>query len=127
VIVVGGTGVIAQAVEETLRNSFGSTNVKRIGGLDRYETAYYLAKESLKDDFKMTTTAVAVASGLDFADAISASFFCGKKAFPLLLSRPDKGSYWAVKYINDYKPMGKYIFGGTGAISLEAEIKLFPY
>lgn len=126
-IIVGGTGVVSEKVEEMLKSKLGVSAVERVGGRDRYETAYRVSLRSLSTDFGFRKDAVAVVSGLSFADALSASFYCGVRAFPVLLTMPDAGSYWAKQFLNQYKPAEKNIFGGTGAVSLTAEMQLFSY
>ena len=127
VIIVGDTGVVSEKVEEVLKSKLGTSAVERVGGKDRYETAYKIALRSLNSDFGFNSNSIAVVSGLSFADALSASFYCGACVFPVLLTKPDTGSYWAKQYLNQFRPAEKNIFGGTGAVSLIAEIQLFSY
>lgn len=124
-IIIGGLGVIKVSVENQLKSVFGAENVLRWAGLDRYETAYVVAKNSLS--FSFETSKCALANGENFPDALSSSFFCGSNSAVLLLTPSNSGSSWAVKFVKEYKPFIRYIFGGEGAVSLESEKDVFSY
>ena len=68
VVIVGGEGVVTPNVENELKSM--SLNISRLGGIDRYETSYLIAKEVAENiDIEGAT----VVSGLDWHDALIAS------------------------------------------------------
>lgn len=127
IIIIGGEGAVSQSLEMQLKSAFQPENVVRWSGKDRYETAYQVAKNSLLAPFSMDSSGCAVATGESFADALSASFFCGEKKIPLVLTPTSFGSYWARKFVLENRPVVRVIFGGEGAVSLTAETNIFSY
>lgn len=83
--IVGGTGVIPDAVMESLEST--SVTSKRVaGGADRYETASQLAEYLVKAaGFRWST--VNVASGESLVDALAGSAFAARNSGPLLFAR----------------------------------------
>ncbi|MGV7535305.1 cell wall-binding repeat-containing protein, partial [Mycobacterium kansasii] len=68
VVIVGGEGVVTPNVENELKSM--GLNISRLGGIDRYETSYLIAKEVAENiDIEGAT----VVSGLDWHDALIAS------------------------------------------------------
>lgn len=93
--------------------------VVRLSGSGRYETAYEVAdtyKETLGTD---QLNAVIVATGSNFADALSGSYLASVKKAPILLTNGKKEN---VAQLHDYikanvkKGGTVYILGGTGAV-----------
>ncbi|WDC84986.1 cell wall-binding repeat-containing protein [Caloramator sp. mosi_1] len=105
VYVVSGPQVISAEVKDALRSA-GMT-VKELGGKDRYETAYNIAKELGSAD-----TAVVVNGVTGLADAMSIAPVAAAKGWPIILASKDdvndtyKGNY------NKY-----YVIGGENALS----------
>ncbi len=98
--------------------------VYRLSGSDRYETAYKVAdtyKEVLGVD-KFET--VIVATGTNFADALSGSYLASVKNAPILLTNGKNNniaqlcSYLDTNVVNGGKV---YLLGGTGAVSQKVE------
>jgi alpha-tubulin suppressor-like RCC1 family protein/putative cell wall-binding protein len=112
VYIIGGTGVIGSAFETKL-TSMGYSNIKRLGGTDRYNTDMLIAN----DVNVPQGTPVFIASGENFPDALSIASFSGSKQYPILLVGtnylPDKTRNFIT---NDY-PSTVYIAGGTGVVS----------
>lgn len=103
VIIVGGTGVVSDAVKEELEDLV-SGNVTRLGGTNRYATSLEVAKELDKND-------VVLVNGLNFVDAVAASAL----GLPILYVKQNSME----DYIEDYlatRASVKFI-GGTGVIS----------
>lgn len=115
VIIVGGEGVIDSSVVQALKNR-GISNVKRLGGSDRYATNAAI----IKDVNPKQGTPVIVASAASFADALSISSISSYKGYPIILSNPtmEKKTKDLVASIN---PSKVYIVGGTGVISSTTE------
>lgn len=94
-----------------------ASNVERIYGANRYETAFKAA-DALKEQMNTEKFGtIIVASGKTFADALPGSYLAAKKDAPILLI--DASSAEAVKiYIeNNLKSGGKvYVLGGKSAI-----------
>ena len=109
VIVVGGTGVITDAVDAELLGM--GIHVRRVFGYDRYETAAAIAKEL------GSPSEVFVVAGTDFPDALSVASIAGIKQIPILLV-PQNDLPDAVKnYVNSQSISKSYIIGNSGVIS----------
>lgn len=79
VIVIGGIGSISEDVINTL-HSYGIKTIERIGGKDRFEVAYNIAK-------KMGTTDTAIiANGFNFSDALAIAPFAARNGYIILLA-----------------------------------------
>ena len=104
----------------------------RICGEDRFATSLEAAEElkaKLAEDGKLVDgkfANIVVASGLDFADALSGSYLAAKKDAPVILVADGKVMDTVVNYIKEnLAENGKvYILGGTGAVSEAFEEKL---
>ncbi|MHB9003631.1 MAG: cell wall-binding repeat-containing protein, partial [Coriobacteriia bacterium] len=68
VIVLGGTGAVSSAVENALTKSFGTSNVHRLAGANRYATAVDVATYGV-DRFGLSWDGLAIATGASFPDA----------------------------------------------------------
>jgi putative cell wall-binding protein len=93
--------------------------VIRLAGGHRYETAF-LAANRMKANLDIEKfDAVVVASGINFADALSGSYLAAVKNAPILLA---SGVDWVDALVKDYisanlNPGGTvYILGGTSAV-----------
>lgn len=114
VYIVGGDTVVPASLEKSLKSA-GCT-VKRIYGKNRYDTNIAVLKEA-----GVTTEQILIASGADYADALSASAV-GK---PILLVAgttnsltPNQKTYLSsLKKANPSALSKAYIIGGTGAVS----------
>lgn len=82
VLIVGGTGAVSKAVEDTLTTN--GLTVKRFSGSDRFGTAMDIASKEFP-----TATDVALVYAYDFADALSISSYAGFKGMPVLLADKD--------------------------------------
>ena len=101
-----------------------TTEVVRLYGENRYDTAYAVAdvlKETLGAE---KFDAVVVATGQNFADALAGSFLASEKSAPILLTNGEEEN---IAELHDYIKAnvaegGKvYILGGTGAVPEDAE------
>jgi Putative cell wall-binding domain len=111
VIIVGGTGVVPTAIENTIKTQL-NTDVTRYGGSDRYETSVKIAK-SLGN-----TSKIVLASGRDFADALSAAPAASIEGIPVVLTQPDQLPSTTSDYIKGNTNLTKtYVIGGTGSVS----------
>jgi len=105
-IVVGGTGVISEA----LFNSLSSAT--RIAGKNRFGTAVELAKY-----FTPGTERVYLATGMNFADAITGGVLAAKNGNGMLLIQQDRIPQSVKDYIDNNNYSQVAAFGGSGAIS----------
>ena len=112
VYIMGGNAVVTERFEDSL----SEFNVSRLGGADRYETNLLTLKQ-LNLSGKDT---IIIASGLDYADALSAS----STGLPVMIVG-DKLTDSQIAYL---KTLGGddtyYIAGGTAAVSSEVEKQL---
>ncbi len=121
-----GTGIFGSA-------SWGSGSAplavaERLYGDDRYDTAIQVAEELRENLSGKRFSAVVVADGRDFADALSGTALADVENAPILLVNPaneDKVADYIGEHM-DYS--GKvYILGGTSAVSagFEKEVERF--
>lgn len=119
VYIVGGTGVIPDAVAKATGKTF-----VRIAGDDRFETAVAVA-EKLKE-LGVSTEKVVIARSDDYADALAAAAV--KPAMPILFAGKAKDTSLADATEHALTALGvkdAVIVGGTGAVSaaIEEQIK----
>ncbi|KPU44137.1 N-acetylmuramoyl-L-alanine amidase LytC precursor [Oxobacter pfennigii] len=113
IIIIGGTGVISQSVETSLKDN--GLNVKRLFGLNRYETSLAVAGYS---DANFINEVV-VATGEDFPDALSIASIAAKLGMPIILSPKDVLMDGVKEYIRDKEIEKSYVIGGIGVIGDE--------
>ncbi|MFL0245395.1 cell wall-binding repeat-containing protein [Candidatus Clostridium stratigraminis] len=113
VYIIGGTGVISQNVENTIK-ALG-IKVTRLGGIDRYKTSLLVAKELAKE--LGASTKVAIASGENFPDAVSVAAPAALSSMPILLSNKSTIDNEIKQFITSTSRDVVYVIGGTGAIS----------
>ncbi len=124
VFLIGGTGAISATVESAVKAISSSISVSRIGGLDRYETAYLIGKElKSKKGSAMSTTAV-IATGLNFPDALAVSSLAAYKSMPILLVKKDIIPWSTSQGISEFGITSTIIMGGTGVVSDAVAAKL---
>jgi len=116
VYIIGGSGVVGTAVENTLKGL--GINVIRIAGINRYETSIEVAK------YLGTVTAAVIASGESFPDALSIASIAGAKQMPILLTDKNTLPTSVESYIKNNNITKGYIVGGTGVVSSNVESKL---
>lgn len=89
-----------------------ASDVRRVAGVTRYDTAV-----ALSQDAYTSASDVIVATGQDYADALSASALAGMVQGPILLTTPNTLSSVTTTEIMRLGATGVYIVGGTGAVS----------
>lgn len=110
--VVGGTQVISEAVFNQLPDP------ERISGKDRYDTSAQVAD-------LLPGHSSFVATGTNFADALSGSVLAAMYGEPIILTRPTGLSEEAKAFFNYYGVMNYTILGGTAAVSSDVEQALW--
>ncbi|QDO87485.1 hypothetical protein FNH13_03320 [Ornithinimicrobium ciconiae] len=101
----GGTDTVDLVVHPDL--------VERIGGANRYETA----AAASADAFEPGVDTVYVATGADFADALSGSALAGHLGAPVLLVKPDGVPAVTATELERLAPGKVVVLGGTAAVS----------
>lgn len=118
VTIVGGEDNISTAVETELAQGYAVT---RIGGSSSYDTAALIARTTRSVRGALPTingqTAVLLASGEDFADALTLSGPAHDGAFPLLLTSAAQLSPEAAAAIEELDPQQIVVAGGSQAVS----------
>lgn len=96
--------------------------VTRLEGANRYETSVAISKANHKDPEKVKN--VVIASGEDFADALSGAGLALQLDAPILLTAKGGLSKEVKEEIERLRPEKVYILGGTSAVSetVESEI-----
>ncbi len=87
VYILGGEAAISRDVEAAIANLDGVTNVRRLAGIDRYETSRLIAEEIYSFDAGPGPTFLV--RGDDFADAAACSCQAARSGRPILLTRHD--------------------------------------
>lgn len=95
----------------------------RIGGTDRYATAVRLSETR----FTPGVPVVYLASGLGFADALSAGPVADKGSGPILLVQPNAIPASTKSELARLQPVRIVILGGTSAVSTDVQIEAANY
>ncbi|MFE9234240.1 cell wall-binding repeat-containing protein [Cellulosimicrobium funkei] len=93
--------------------------VDRLSGADRYETALRLAQE-----YEPGVPVVYVASGLSYADALSAGPAAAYRGGPLLLTPPSQAPSRVVDEVRRLRPQRIVVVGGYGAVAQRVQVQL---
>jgi len=114
--VIGGESSISEDVFSELEDIFEDAGVDRLAGDNRYETASEVASE-----VGLAGGEVIIASGENFADAVSVGAFSASTGIPVLLANsaglPDE-TVSVLEDIYDAEPATEvYIVGGTAAVA----------
>lgn len=117
---MGGEGAISKQTAEQIKQIQGVLSVDRIAGSDRYDTSQkvYDYGEKLGAWDKSETKTAIVASGQNFADALSMSPYAYATGSPILLANSEgnltKESFKELFHSNFEQIV---IAGGTGVVS----------
>jgi len=114
VIIAGGEGVITKKVENQIK-SLGISNIKRLGGKDRYETSFEIIKYIDANLYDVEN--IIVANGFAEADLMSISPIAGRDNMPIVLTRKDTINSNAYAWLKNENINNSYIVGGSGVIS----------
>lgn len=108
VFIIGGTGVVSTNIEKQL--DIMKIGHERIAGNDRYDTSLKVAQIIGNDK------GIVLASGENFADALSIAPIAAVKEMPILLTSKNNLPQGAKQYIQN-STQKCYIVGGVGVIS----------
>ena len=124
IVIMGGPAAISNAVQAELRRVSGITNVPRLWGADRYETAIEIAERVVRDAGDVgqlcgtSSRAVFIATGRNSADALAASPAAYAARTPVLLVDPKSNALHrgVADFIEDHGIDTAVILGGTSAV-----------
>jgi putative cell wall-binding protein len=108
-IVLGGTSAVSTTVEDQLK-TLGITNIERLAGQNRFETASLIAAKLGGNP----NTAI-VAYGYNYPDALSVASYAAQKGYPILLTNTND-----VPSVTTDQLAGKtktIVVGGEAAVS----------
>lgn len=123
VIIVGGSAAVPESVRTTLVGK--GLTVRRIGGVDRYETASLIGREVL--GYGQNGGRVYVARGDDFADALSLGPLAYRNKAPLLLVKPTTVPSSTRSLLSASAFSSGCIAGGTVAVSPRVAAEIDSY
>lgn len=115
VIIVGGINSITRSVENSLIYYDKDSDIERIAGDNRYETSAALAEKLIKVAGNKNTAIIA--SGENFADALTAGAYAAGENYPILLVQKYSINEKVAKVINDNKINKTILAGGVNSIS----------
>lgn len=110
IAIVGGESAIGAKAAASLG---GYGEVERIAGIDRYDTAAAISRDS----YPAGADTVYLATGVDFPDALAAGPAAAADRAPLLLVQPDRLPGAAREELKRLKPARVVVLGGKNAIS----------
>lgn len=116
-IIIGGIGAVPQEIQDELIQR--QISVERIGGADRYETSYLIAKKL------PSSKTIAIVTGENYADALSISPAAGYRGIPIILNPYGSESTYVSRYITENNVSTTYILGSEGVLSKNA-VKNMP-
>ncbi len=112
IVVLGGAGVISEAVAAALVRYQTGGGVERIGGTDRYATAALVSQRT----FAPGLAAAYVATGLAFPDALVGGAAAARAGSPVLLTRPGGLPPSTVAELRRLAPARIVVLGGPNAV-----------
>jgi putative cell wall-binding protein len=113
IVVLGGTGVVSDAVVNALRGYATSGAITRIAGADRYATAAALSTWA----FAPNVPVAFVATGNDFPDALAGGVAAGRMGGPVLLVTGNGIPSATVAALQALRPARIFVLGGTSVVS----------
>ncbi|WP_412523889.1 cell wall-binding repeat-containing protein [Clostridium sp. JS66] len=112
IYILGGEASVSAKFENYL-NSIGYDNIKRLGGIDRFDTNRIIVNFlNIKKN-----TPVVIVNGFGFSDALSVSSIAASKGYPIIMSDSSKLSEQAREMLKDIEPSKAFIIGGEGSIN----------
>lgn len=114
-VVVGGTGAVSAAVEQSLPGS-----VTRIAGRDRYETSVRAAEHAISS-LGFDPKVIYIATGERYPDALTSGVCAAMSRNPLVLVKPNLPlSQSTEQFVWNLPPLKLIkVIGGEGAVSQE--------
>lgn len=110
--VIGGTGAVSKKVANELPGK-----VERISGVTRFETASEIIRE-----FNLGDQQALVATGFNFADALTGAVLAASKNAPLLLVKDGQVTEPIETTIAQRKIQNFILLGGTQAVNVDQDL-----
>ncbi|WP_335871112.1 cell wall-binding repeat-containing protein [Bacillus sp. 2205SS5-2] len=117
-VLVGGSAAISENVEKQLFQK----NPTRIAGKDRFETSVNIASE-----LKIPIDMVSIATGENFADALTGSVLAAKYYQPIILVKKNEIPAPVRNYLMEKDSLFYTILGGDAAVSPNVVEELASY
>lgn len=118
-IIIGGYSAVSEAIENKLDNKgYGTGDVERIDGSNRYETSVLVAQW-----FFDNPDVIIVAYGKNFPDGLCAGVYAHYMNRPLILSANGQENP-AAAYVKQQNIEAAYVWGGSRLISDESALRL---
>ena len=121
IVIVGSPVVVSTAVQQQLAANWAGGNVDRVGGASRYDTGRLIVRDAFLDGATNVVDEVYVATGANYADALSAGAAAAAKGVPIVLVQgtstsldPDTRALLQDLLVPGSKV---YIAGGTNVVS----------
>lgn len=122
IVVVGGTDAISDAVRSQA-NGFTTGAVDRRAGADRYATSALVSAAS----FPARVSVAYLATGADFADALSAAAVAGATKAPVLLTERDALSPAVAAELQRLAPARIVVLGGESRVAASVVTEAAAY
>jgi len=122
IVVVGGTGVVSEAVEKALA-TYTAGEVSRLAGADRYSTGAAISK----DAFKPGVPVAYVATGANFPDALAGGAAGAFRDGPVLLVAKDSIPKATAAELTRLKPRSIIVLGGEAVVPKKIKTALGAY
>ncbi len=87
VVMLGGEGVLPEALAQSLGDAFGESAVERLAGTNRYATAVAVATYGV-EEAGLAWDRLAIATGEDFPDALAGGALQGRSGSVMILVHP---------------------------------------
>ncbi|MCX8007677.1 MAG: cell wall-binding repeat-containing protein [Coriobacteriia bacterium] len=116
-VIVGGPAAVGERVARDLEGVLGAGSVRRVGGVDRYETARLVAKEMASFYGCAWDGTAVLATGRDFPDALAVAPLSAAKGLPVFLAGGSGVARADVEAMRDIGVRRILIIGGPGAVS----------
>ncbi|MCS3444217.1 cell wall-binding repeat-containing protein, partial [Microbacterium phyllosphaerae] len=123
IVVLGGSGVVSDAVMSKLR-AYAAVGVSRQSGLSRWETAVAVSKATFPS---AGVPVVFVANGRNFPDALAGAGAAGHLGGPVLLTEANGIPAVVAAELARLKPQRIVVLGGSGVVSDAVMSKLEGY
>ena len=124
IYILGGKNSVSRTVEKSFKE-LGYTNIKRLHGIDRFETNLEILKEAdtiNKEKNSTVDKSLMICTGANYADALSA----GATGHPIMVVK-DRLSSEQLQYIKTRGFKRFYLVGGKNAVPNRIENKLQSY
>ena len=123
IVVLGGRGVVSDAVVARLTGLTTTRTVTRLYGDDRFATSAAISAATFAPGVKVAY----VANGLAFPDALSGAPAAGARKAPVLLIGQNAVPGAVAKELGRLRPEEIVVLGGTGSVSADVATQLAGY